>query len=63
LLIANHYLAPDIKVNIIKNYFDIFLNISLDTLNYRVLFFEDFNVPDSIGIVVYLPLTVASALK
>ncbi|PNF19791.1 hypothetical protein B7P43_G14658 [Cryptotermes secundus] len=44
LLIGNHYFAPDIKVDIINNYFN-FLENSLDTLNYRVLLLGDFNVP------------------
>jgi hypothetical protein len=44
LLIGNHYFAPDIKVDIINNYFN-FLENTLDTLNYRVLLLGDFNVP------------------
>jgi hypothetical protein len=44
LLIGNHYFAPDIKVDIINNYFN-FLENSLDTLNYWVLLLGDFNVP------------------
>jgi hypothetical protein len=44
LLVGNHYFAPDIKVDIINNYF-YFLEKSLDILNYRVLLFGDFNVP------------------
>jgi hypothetical protein len=44
LLIGNHYFAPDIKVDIINNYFN-FLENLLDTLNYWVLLLGDFNVP------------------
>jgi hypothetical protein len=44
LLIGNHYFAPDVKVDIIKNYFNCLENI-LDNLNYRVLLLGDFNVP------------------
>jgi hypothetical protein len=36
LLIGNHYFAPDVKVDIIKNYFS-FLENKLDTINYRML--------------------------
>jgi hypothetical protein len=44
LLIGNYYFSPDIKVDIINNYFN-FLENLLDTLNYRVLLLGDFNVP------------------
>jgi hypothetical protein len=41
VLFGNRYFAPDIKVNIINN----LLENSFDTLNYRILFLGDFNVP------------------
>jgi hypothetical protein len=44
LLIGNHHFAPNVKVDIIKNYFNFLENI-LDTLYYRVLLLGDFNVP------------------
>jgi hypothetical protein len=44
LLIGNHYFAPDVNVDIIRNYFN-FLENTLDTLNYRVLLLGDFSVP------------------
>lgn len=44
LLISNHYFAPDIKVDVIDNYFK-FLENKLDSLNCRVLLIGDFNVP------------------
>jgi hypothetical protein len=44
LLIGNHYLALDTKVDIIKNYFN-FSEKILDTSNYRVILLGDFNVP------------------
>ena len=44
LIIGNHYFAPDIKVDIINNYFNFLENI-LDTLNSRVILLGDFNVP------------------
>jgi hypothetical protein len=44
LLVGDDCFAPDTKVDIINNFFN-FLENSLDTLNYRVLFLGDFNVP------------------
>jgi hypothetical protein len=45
LLIGSHYFPPDVKADIVKNYFNFLENI-LDALNYRVLLLGDFNVPD-----------------
>jgi hypothetical protein len=44
LLIGSHYFSPYVKVNIIKNYFNI-LETILDTVYCRVILLENFNVP------------------
>jgi hypothetical protein len=62
LVIDNHYFSRDVNVDIIKNYLNFFENI-LETLNYRAIFLLIFNVASFNGIVVYLPLTVTSALN
>jgi hypothetical protein len=41
--IGSHYFAPDIRVDIIINYF-YFVGNFLDTMNYRILLFGDFYI-------------------
>lgn len=44
LLIGNHYFPPDTELRILTSYLD-FLVKKLDTQNYRILLFGDFNAP------------------
>jgi hypothetical protein len=44
LLIGNHYFSPDLKPDIICEFFS-HLENKLDTTNYRVILLGDFNVP------------------
>jgi hypothetical protein len=48
MLIGNHYFFPDIKVDIIKNYFRFVENI-LDVSNDSVILRGNFNVPELVG--------------